>query len=47
LEGLLVDGEPIPSPKTVEFHQSNPDYAGGVWAFVTVDVTDVTPVTMG
>ena len=47
LEGLLVDGEPIPSPKTVEFHQRNPDYAGGVWAFVTVDVTDVTPVTMG
>jgi len=36
-----MDGEPIPSPKTAEYHQSNPDNAEGVWAFVTVDVTEL------
>jgi predicted RNase H-like HicB family nuclease len=45
LEGLLLDGEPIPSPKTVEYHQSNPDYAGGVWAFVTIDITKLSGKT--
>ena len=29
LEGLLLDGEPIPEPGTVEAHQDNPKYAGG------------------
>ncbi|MCI0519282.1 MAG: type II toxin-antitoxin system HicB family antitoxin [Chloroflexi bacterium] len=38
VEGLWLEGEAIPAPKTVEFHQLNPDYAGGVWALVTVDV---------
>ncbi len=39
LEGLLLDGEAIPMPLPLEYHQSNPDYAGGVWAVVTVDMT--------
>ena len=39
LEGLLLDGEPLPSPQPIEVHQTNIDYAGGVWAFVTVDMT--------
>jgi predicted RNase H-like HicB family nuclease len=30
LEGLLLDGEPTPTPQTVEYHQSNPDYADSV-----------------
>lgn len=38
LEGLLLDGEPIPVPRPLDFHQSNPDYAGGVWAVVTIDL---------
>jgi predicted RNase H-like HicB family nuclease len=45
LEGLLLDDEPIPSPKTVEYHQNNTDYAGGVWAFVTVDITKLSGKT--
>ncbi len=45
LEGLLIDGEPIPSAKTVDYHQSNLDYAGGVWAFVSVDVTKLSGKT--
>ena len=39
LEGLLMDGELIPTPKTIEYHQHDPDYQGGVWAIVTVDVS--------
>ncbi len=38
VEGLLVDGEPIPAPQPIEQHQANPDYADGVWAFVNVDI---------
>jgi predicted RNase H-like HicB family nuclease len=39
LEGLLLDGEPIPTPQTIESHRSNPDYQDGVWALVEIDVT--------
>lgn len=45
LEGLLADGEPIPTPKPIALHQSNPDYAGGIWALVTVDVTKLSGKT--
>lgn len=38
LEGLLIDGESIPTPQSVEHHQSNPDYADGVWALVAIDL---------
>jgi predicted RNase H-like HicB family nuclease len=38
LEGLLVDNEPIPVPRTIEYHRNNPDYEDGVWAVVSVDV---------
>ena len=45
IEGLLLDSEPIPSPKTVDYHQDNPDYQGGVWALVTVDITKLSGKT--
>ena len=38
LEALMRDGEPIPLPESVDQHRSNPDYAGGTWALVSVDV---------
>lgn len=38
VEGLLLDGEPIPSPRSLEEHQANPDYAGAVWMLVEVDL---------
>ena len=37
VEGLLLDGEPIPEPKRIESHLSNDDYDDGIWAVVTVD----------
>lgn len=39
LEGMLQDGEPIPTPDTLEHHQANPNFADGIWAFVTVDLS--------
>jgi len=45
LEGLLVGSEPIPLPKTIEYHQNNPDYQDGVWALVTVDITKLSGKT--
>lgn len=39
IEGLLLDGEQIPLPTPIETHQQNLDYAGGVWAIVTVDLS--------
>jgi len=39
--GLGPQGaEPIPAPKTVEFHKADPDLADGVWALVDVDLTN-------
>jgi hypothetical protein len=45
LEGVLLDGEPISLPKTIESHQGNPDYAEGIWALVTVDITKLSGKT--
>ena len=41
VEGLLLDGEPIPGPKEIETHRGNPDYSDGIWAVVTVDLSRV------
>jgi len=45
IEGLLLDGEPIPAPQSIEEHQTNPDYAEGVWALVTVDISKLSGKT--
>ncbi len=45
LEGLLMDGEPIPPPGTIEYHRGNADYQDGVWALVEVDVTKISGKT--
>lgn len=42
IEGLLVDREPIPTAHTIEEHFRNPDYDGGVWAIVEVDLSKLT-----
>jgi len=38
LEGMLMDGESIPTPHSVEYYASDPNYAGGVWAIATIDI---------
>ncbi len=39
LEGMAEDGEDIPVPRPIAEHRQNPDFDGGVWALVDVDVT--------
>ena len=38
VETLIEDGADIPATSTLNAHQANPDYAGGVWALVDVPV---------
>ncbi len=45
IEGLLIDGEPVPSPTSIETHRDDPDYADGVWALVTVDISKLSGKT--
>jgi predicted RNase H-like HicB family nuclease len=45
LEGMLIDGEPIPTPKSVEHHQSNPDDVKGVWALVSINLAKLSGKT--
>jgi predicted RNase H-like HicB family nuclease len=45
LEGLLLDGEPIPTLQSIEYHQSNPEYADGIWAVVTVNLAKLSGKT--
>ena len=41
LEGLIIDGEPVPTASDIDTHATNPDYAGGVWALVDVDLSQL------
>ena len=38
IEGMLIDGDHVPPPTSIDAHQGNPDYTGGVWALVPVDL---------
>lgn len=38
-EGLVADGDPLPEAKDIDAHMANPDYQGGVWAVIEIDVT--------
>jgi len=45
LEGLLIDGESIPVPHSIEYYHNDPEYAGGIWAVVTIDLTKLSGKT--
>ena len=38
IEGMLLDADRVPPPTSIDAHQGNADYAGGVWALVPVDL---------
>ena len=42
LEGLLMDGEPIPERLPLETHQTSESSQGGTWALANVDVSKLT-----
>lgn len=39
IEGMMIDGEPVPEPGSIEVHKRNPEYKGGVWAVVPVGLS--------
>ncbi len=39
LEDLAEENEDIIAPRTIAEHRLNPDFDGGIWAFVDVDIT--------
>ena len=39
LEDLLLDGSPIPFPRSLESYRSDPRYADGIWASVELDLS--------
>ncbi len=41
LGGMLMDGESVPLPRSIEHHQHNPEVANGIWALVTVDISKI------
>lgn len=45
IEGLLLEGEPLPAAQPIEHHQRNPDYAGGIWALVEIDMSRLEDTT--
>ncbi len=45
IEGLLRDGEPLPTVHPLESHLSNPDWANGIWAVVRLDLSKISDKT--
>ena len=43
IEGLMLDGEAVPMPGSIESHKNNPDYADAIWAVVEVDINKLLP----
>ena len=41
IEGILEEGQAIPRPGVIDNHQEDPAYAGGTWAIVTVDPSEL------
>ena len=41
VEGIVNDGEALPGPAPIEQHKENPEYAEGLWAVVSVDLSDL------
>ncbi|SDM79763.1 Predicted nuclease of the RNAse H fold, HicB family [Pseudomonas azotoformans] len=38
-EGLITDQEKLPQASAIDVHLNNPDFAGGFWAIVDLDLT--------
>ncbi len=41
LDGMLQDHQALPTPRPMEVHQHNPDYIGGIWALVAIDLSKI------
>ena len=41
LETMLIEGLPIPELRSLQEHQTDPDFADGIWALVDVDISNI------
>jgi predicted RNase H-like HicB family nuclease len=41
LETVIDDGGAVPEPKTITVHLADPEFAGWVWAVVSVDLAEL------
>ena len=41
LEGILASGGPLPETHSIEKHQANEDFQGGIWGLIDVDLADI------
>jgi predicted RNase H-like HicB family nuclease len=39
VEGLLDDGQPVPTPLAIDVHHAKRELKGRIWSFVNVDPT--------
>ena len=44
IEGLLLDGEPVPEAKDLAYYQDNLDYADGTWKSVKIALPDISEI---
>ena len=44
IEGILLDGDPIPEAKDLAYHENNPDYADGTWKSVSISLPDISEI---
>jgi predicted RNase H-like HicB family nuclease len=40
-EGMMMDGQPIPPPTSIENYRNDDAYKDGIWALVTVDFSKI------
>ena len=45
VETMIMDGLPVPKPRSFTFHQANKDFANGTWALVDVDLSQLSVKT--
>ena len=41
LEGLIEEGQVVPSPGRIDGHKDNAEFRGGIWAIVSVDASSL------
>ena len=46
IETLLMDGQSVPEQRPLHVHQDNPDFAGGIWGLVDVDMSKLSGKTV-
>lgn len=46
IEGMLIDGESIPTPLPLEIHKLNEEYSGGEWESVDLNYLELKKIAL-